>query len=167
LAIAALSAESIAESSPEKHAPGKEEKKEQTAEKEEKLANLIEKNYEKKKGKQLRRIVRLVADSYKDTPLLLKPYFSHENPKLAGIATSAFYLITGNIEPIQTTEYGGLGAIIDKTGAGLRFWENQLHFAKLSGNSLRNSENSGDALKYSENSGNVLEHSESLAMSAA
>ena len=124
-----------------------------------KLPNLIEKLYNIKNGNRMRQVVRIVAKAYKQNPEQLKEYFNHEHDKLAGIATSAYHLLTGDIMPIQETEYGGLGAIIEKSEKGLEFRKCQLQFAKLSKRALQKSKNKEQALQYSENIEQALQDS--------
>lgn len=134
-----------------------------TLKKEKKLIRLIERAYDNKKGCSLRRLVKTVAKAYEGNLNALAGYFGHDNDKLAGIATSAYHLLTGNYEPMQQIEYGGLGAIIHAEkrdySTTLSFGRNQLHFAGLSGHALYDSENSGNALWFSENSGDALQSS--------
>lgn len=125
----------------------------------ERFVKLLENSFENKNGNRIRHLVRIVANSYSENPEKLKEYFENQDKLVVGIATSAYHFLTGDIEPIRTLEYGGLGSIINESDEGLKFNQNQLWFAKLSGNSLWNSENSGDSLKYSENNDDSLDWS--------
>lgn len=116
--------------------------------KEARFGELVNRLYDQKKGNMLRLIVRNVAEAYNENPSALLPYFSHKNEKIAGIATSAYHLLTEDIRPMQLSEYGGLGAIIEKGCIGEDFRANQLHFSKISGTALQHTNNSGNALAY-------------------
>ena len=125
-------------------------------------------------GNRIRHLTRVIAASYKNDPEELRKFFevsdqsvgnlaSEEqlliNQFVAGIATSAYHFLTGDITSIQTVEYGGLGAIISKSEPNLKFSKEQLNYAKISGTSLKNSRNKAHALWYSENSENALQNS--------
>jgi len=122
-------------------------------EKELKLVGLIKNVFDAKNGNGVRKLVKIVSNAYDENPEKLRKYFNSDNLLVVGIATSAYHFLTGDIRPIQTREYGGLGAIINDSEEGLKFNRNQLSFAKLSGFALQNSTNSGKALFSSENSG--------------
>lgn len=49
-------------------------------------------------------------------PLIFTESYKHDE-LVAGIATSAYYSLTGDIEPILKTRYGGLGATITLSGS--------------------------------------------------
>ncbi len=120
-----------------------------------KLENLIEKAYRKTNGNRIRQLVKVVANAYKENPEELRNYFKREN-KVSGIATSAYYLLTKNISPIQDESYGGLGVSISDSEEGLRFSRNQMQFAKISGTALFKSVNSDYSLWHVETSGFAL-----------
>lgn len=113
----------------------------------------------KKNGNRVRHLTRVIASAYEDNPDELKKYFEDSNGFVAGIATSAYHFLTGDIKPIQKIEDGGLGAIISQSENGLKFSKWQLRFAKLTGTALQYSRNRGSALMYSENSGDALKGS--------
>lgn len=124
-------------------------------EKEEKLINVISKVAGKENGNRVRHLVRIVANAYDNDPKRLKRYFN-DSELIAGLATSAYHFLTGDIKPIQTREYGGLGAIINDSEHNLEFGRCQLWFSRLSGNALTYSTNKNHALRYSENSDKAL-----------
>ena len=126
---------------------------------EEKLKNVLLKVLEKGNGNGVRHLVRIVANAYENNPEKLRRYFNSEDNKIAGIATSAYHFLTGDIKPIQTREYGGLGAIINDSEHNLEFGRCQLHFAQLSGKALWHSKNVGYVLENSTNSGYALKNS--------
>ncbi len=155
--------------------------------KQQRFAELLKRVYdraiERKDGARLRHLTRVISRAYQESPEELGDYFEAKDELVAGIATSAYYYLTGNIIPIQKIEYGGLGAIITENlekvtsfhpgcvfGTGrdlgtesskrLEFNRCQLQFARLSGTALKKSINSDDALKYSENSEYSLWYSE-------
>ena len=134
-------------------------KKQVRQQKENRFVELVETAYNKNKGNRIRHLVRILADSYQENPERLKSYFNNKNFLITGIATSAYHFLTGDIKPIQSRKFGGLGAIINDSEKGLTFNRNQLYFSKNSGDALWDSENSGDALKYSKNSGDALKYS--------
>jgi len=125
-----------------------------------KLGGLLEYAVDKSRGNFVRALMRIIAKAYEKNPETLRRYFNHENQKIAGIATSAYHFLTGDIKPIQTRNFGGLGAIINDSEESLKFGRNQLNFAKLCGDALWYSENNGYALWHSENNGNALWKSE-------
>ncbi len=144
-------------------------------ERQQRFVNLLEKVYERaikrKDGSRIRHLVRVVANAYKNNPNELKPssYDSYQNfpyedynEKIAGIASSAYHFLTGDFKAIQFFEYGGLGAIITKSPDELKFSDNQLQFARISGKALSHSVNSGNALQYAETSESALWMSENL-----
>lgn len=99
--------------------------------------DLIE-EYKSNRGNLIRQRARVIAEEYKNRPLSeLRNYFENENLLLAGIATSAYHLITKEIEPIQAAQFGGIGAIILDSPMNLEFKLDQLHFAQIFGKSLR------------------------------
>ena len=126
----------------------------------ERFADLLQTAFDKKNGNRIRHLVRIVAHAYSQNPEELENYFNNENQLVAGIATSAYHFLTDKITPIQTKAFGGLGAIINQSGDGLKFNQKQLWFAKISGDALRYSENGGNSLWYSENSDSSLWDSE-------
>ena len=85
--------------------------------KEKKLEELVRRCVEKRNGNRIRHIVRVVAKAYEKNPEKLRRYFSSDDALVAGIATSAYYSLTGDIEPILKTRYGGLGATITLSGS--------------------------------------------------
>jgi len=124
------------------------------------LIGLINQAVKEKKGDRIRHLTRIIANAYSGKPQELVPFFKDENEYLAGIATSAYNLITNDIAPIQSIEFGGLGAILTNTEEGLTFNQCQLWYSKNSGYALRSSKNSEYTLWYSKNNGNALGYSE-------
>jgi len=124
------------------------------------LTGILSKTIGDKNGNGVRHVMKIVSKSYKENPEELREYFNSRNSFIGGIATSAYYFLTGIMEPIQEFEYGGLGAIIDDSEKELEFGRSQLWFARLNKNSLNNSKNSSNSLWYAEIYGNALESSE-------
>lgn len=110
-------------------------------------------------GNRIRHLVRIISKAYEKNPIKLRKYFNHTNKFIAGISTAAYHFLTGDIKPIQTREFGGLGAIINDSEENLVFNKSQLWYAKLSGNALKKAHNSDRVLFYSENSGHSLYYS--------
>jgi hypothetical protein len=138
-------------------------KKTQTLEqKEQRLVDFVNRAYELKRGDRIRQVARIVADAYKGKSNQLKEYFDHGDEKLAGIATSAYFMLTDDMRPLKGAGFGGLGLILSEPCPGEHhsFSRNQLHFARLSGFALNHSMNSGNALWHSRNSGGALNDSE-------
>ena len=127
---------------------------------EEKLKRLTNEFYNARNGNRIRDIVKVVAKTYEKNPVEIMKYFNHEDRKIAGIATSAYHLLTGDLTPMCRREFGGLGAIINDSEFGLTFGRNQLQFSENSGVALTGSKNSEYALCFSENSGYALRDSE-------
>jgi len=125
---------------------------------------LIE-EYKSQRGDLIRQRVRVIAEEYRNKPKELRNYFDDENLLLAGIATSAYHFITGEIEPIQSTQFGGIGAIILDSSMDLEFELDQLHFAQIFGKSLRGAnlkDNAGwsaEAYEYSLWRANLIDNS--------
>ena len=127
--------------------------------KESKLTRILEQAILGQKGNSVRRIVNIVAKAYNTDKGGLTKYFDHQNQLIAGIATSAHYQLVGNEEVLSEGKYSGLGATLIKSSEDLEFGQNQLNFARLSGNALRRSTNSEGALSRSTNSGSALGNS--------
>ena len=121
-----------------------------------KLSKLLEKTVDEKNGNRIRHLTRIISKAYSKNPKHLKKYFNASDDYIAGIATSAYNLLTKEIEPMQEIKFGGLGAILNEMKKGLEFSQSQLWFSKNSEFSLWYSKNSGNSLKGSENSGNSL-----------
>ena len=120
------------------------------------LSSLLYKVVKNKNGNAVRHLTRIIAKAYKSNPEKLRKYFNDSEKLISGIATSAYNFLTGEITPMQSTEYGGLGAILTNTPKNLIFKDNQLWYSKNSGCALLYSKNSGYALRGSENSGSAL-----------
>lgn len=86
---------------------------------EDKIINLAKKLHSRQNGNRIRQVVRAAAKAYQSNPEQLKEYFNHDENLLAGIATSAYHRITGDLNPCQEIKYGGLGVIIDNSEEGL------------------------------------------------
>ncbi|VVB83905.1 Uncharacterised protein [uncultured archaeon] len=110
-------------------------------------------------GNRIRHLADIIAKSYSKKPEELISFFSNDNKHIAGIATSAYYSITEDIEPALSIEYGGLGAVVASTKIRLKIGQSQFLFSRNSGNAFWFSENSGNAFGYSENSGDSFRSS--------
>jgi hypothetical protein len=126
---------------------------------EEKLADFIERAYDDNNGRKLRQIVKNFATLYQNDPESLRTNCDSDYEKVAGVATSAYYHLTGDIKPIQERGYGGLGVTIRVSEPGLEFGRSQLHYARLGGTALQFSKNSNLALWMSKNAGYALQGS--------
>lgn len=124
-----------------------------------KLEEILTKAVDKRNGNRVRQIKSAVKKHYKENLKELKTFLTHENKYLAGIATSVYFELTGNLLPAQIEEYGGLGIEANKTPPYLKTEKCQFWFAKLSGEALLYSGNSGNSLWFSENSGSALMNS--------
>ncbi len=96
-------------------------------------------------GNRTRDIVNLMVNkAQKYGPIgtfYLKKLIKDKNKYLAGAASSAYAMITGNLEPISNLEFGGLGITLEKhTGQKIIGEQCQYHCAK----------GKGDAFKYVE-----------------
>lgn len=124
------------------------------------IAELAEKIKERANGNRARHLVNNLAESYKSNPEELRKYFSNNTPLISGLATAVYGMLTGDLTPVQSREYGGFGITLNSSRENLSFSRNQLWFAKLSGDALLNSENSGNDLWRSKNSDYALLGSE-------
>jgi len=120
---------------------------------------ILDRSVENQSGTNIRLLNKFLARAYFNNKEGLKELFEHENELMKGIATSAYHLITGDIKPCQTVEFGGLGAIIKKSEEGLKFNQRQLNFAEISERALKKSINSDLALFCTFNSDLALEES--------
>ena len=112
----------------------------------EKLEELLEKEIKEEKiiGDEIRNLTRIIANDYSENPEKLEKLYNHPNKHLAGMATSAYHFLTGDIDPIGKIDFGGFGAIIDKSEAGLEFNRNQLFwYAEISKRALEGLKISG------------------------
>ena len=81
----------------------------ETEEKEKKFRKVVTEAVNQEDGVKIRKLVKVVERAYKNDPSKLEKYFINSNPYVAGIASSAFFALTGNMSHIQELEYGGLG----------------------------------------------------------
>ena len=89
-------------------------------------------------SQKMRKFVNLITKKYKENPEELRSYFNSDTEVLAGLASSAYFELTGNIFPIQSLRYGGLGCTINDCKKGLDFSRDQLNFAYIGKNALEN-----------------------------
>ncbi len=135
---------------------------------------LVNSLYESKNGNAIRNLVSTVAKAYEKRPEDLidflsskyRPdkieqtfFFNQTADLVEGIATSAYHALTGDIDPMQNTVYGGLGASISESDKRLLFSNSQLQFAKVSGTALQESCLMESALKYAIVSDDALQKS--------
>ena len=84
-----------------------------------KLETLVDKvvDYEKYKlnGNGARDIVRSLCKEYDGHPEELRPYFDSEHDGVVGVTTSAYTMLTGNMEPVTQYRTGGLGLILSSS----------------------------------------------------
>jgi hypothetical protein len=121
-----------------------------------KLERVLKGMVDAKNGNRVRQITNAIVKRYVQNPEELKDYFFHPNELVQGVATGAYAMITGDLGPALSKEYGGLGATLDYTKLGLSTSRKQLHFAKLLGTALCKSNNSGFSLWFAETYGNSL-----------
>lgn len=136
-----------------------ETKKLNLREKEKKLIRILKEAYVDQNGNAIRLLNRTIAKAYQENPKKLKRYFKYGNELLAGIATSSYHFISGDIKPITKIKKGGLGAIVRDSEENLRFSREQLHFSRIRGDALKKSRNKGNSLWYSEITENAGEES--------
>ena len=90
------------------------------------------------KGDRVGELTSIVAISYKWNKKGLKKYFNSSNDYVAGIATGAYAMITGDTNPLRAVKYGGLGATLwlhdeefNERNDMINIGSNQLRYAKL------------------------------------
>lgn len=93
----------------------------------------MEQAYETGDGNLLRHFVEATAEAHTEKPESLRSYFSGISEKFAGIATSAYYLLTGDLTPVKEKKFGGLGLTISREELSLPFLKDQFYFALVDG----------------------------------
>ena len=131
------------------------------------LANIIDLN---QNGNRARQLVNIVVREYEQKPQELTKFFSDKktltnsegvviDPKVDGIARSAYIMITQDFSVLHDSEFGGFGITINTSPKKLQTADYQFVYAKLSGDALQNSINKDYALQHTKNSGNSLKDS--------
>ncbi|MBW6442254.1 hypothetical protein K0A97_00525 [Patescibacteria group bacterium] len=110
-------------------------------------------------GNRIRQLTKIIQNAYEQNPKELERYFNHSNKLISGIASSAYYHLTGDLNPLQELEYGGLGVTLTSTPPKLSFAKKQLWFSKITGAALYRSQIDDHALSYSEIGGCALGNS--------
>lgn len=116
----------------------------------EKLDELLGKITGEENGNRVRHLTRIISKAYSENPGKLEDLYNNPNQFIAGIATSAYYLLTGDMTPIIETDFGGFGAIIGNTEEGLKFNCHQLWYSEIGKYGLWNANISGKALRYAD-----------------
>ena len=85
-----------------------------------KLERILEKvvNFDEHRinSNRARQITKIIARKYKNDAEGLRDYFTCENDAVKGVVTSAYAMITGDLNPITECHTGGLGVILNTGG---------------------------------------------------
>ncbi|MBN1175682.1 hypothetical protein JXA48_03485 [Candidatus Woesearchaeota archaeon] len=80
---------------------------------------------------KIQRLRQIVTNAYRDNPDGLKRYFNYDLPVFAGLASSAYFQLTGDISPCLSLVYGGLGSVVNDSPENLKIGRCQFHYSTI------------------------------------
>ena len=80
---------------------------------------------------KIQRLNRIICHNYRKDPERLRGYFNAAEDILAGLATSAYFQLTGDMRPCLERMRGGLGAIVSDSVEGLDIGRLQFPYSTI------------------------------------
>jgi len=123
------------------------------------LTESVNTAYETRNRAEFKVLIEVLTIAFADSIPDLRTRISEvlkEDEKAAGLLSSVHYMLTQDFGLVRELPYGGLGITLTSSPKKLLFFDNQLHFASLSGSALREVELRGNAFYRGLATGNSL-----------